>query len=131
MNSIVGFDDSQYSNTVRIAKIMGNLTVGKDGSPIKSIKIGSFTMIPNNGSVISTFVQQNKIIPGLHVDDIVFVEVSGASAAYVSFERAFISSSDTLTVVWRNLHHSSSATDNLAYADGNVKTIKYMWLDLT
>lgn len=129
-------NDNIQRNNIRANSIASNLITSPglslgSGVTVKGIYTGSFTMTPNNGAAISTFVQQSQTISGLAVGDVVSVDVFGSPAAYVSFERAYISNTDTLTVVWRNLHHSTSVVDNWTNADTSIKTIRYLWFDLT
>ena len=131
MPAIIGFEDNEYSLTSRQIYSTSLLKVGTGAIPIKAIRRGSFTITPNNGSAISTYAEQNQTISGLSVGDIVLLDISGVPAPYVSFERSYVSLQDTLTIVWRNLHHSSSTVDSLSYADSSVKTITYLWFDLT
>lgn len=119
------------SNNFSSRKINSNSLVVGDGPQIKAIRTGTFFMFPNNAAAISTFAQQTQTISGLSVGDIVHLDIFGTPATYVAFERCYVSGTDTLTIIWRNLHHSSSATDNLAYADSGEKLIRYLWFDLT
>lgn len=122
---------SLVAKNISTKEISVNSSSTLASTDIKGIHYGSFTMTPNNGAAISTFATQNQTISGISVGDVISLDISGTAAAYVGFERAFISSENTLTVIWRNLHHSTAAADNITNADANVKTFRYLWFDLT
>lgn len=127
---ITGIGDESNNFSSRNINL-NRMSLGENGTPVSGIYFGSFTMTPNNGAAISTFVEQTQTISGISVGDMISLDISGTPAAYVAFERAYISSANTLTIVWRNLHHSSSVTDGLSYTDTVAKTFRYLWFDLT
>lgn len=126
-----GIGDS--SNNLSSRNIVSNrITVGQTGAtPILGIYSGTFTIVPNSGSSFSTVVTQNQTVDGVSVGDLIFVNMTGTEAPYVQLDRVYVSANDTISIVWRNTHNSSAATDNLSYADTNIKTITYVWFDLT
>ena len=121
------------SNNLSSRNIASNrITVGQaDATPILGIYTGTFTIIPNSGSAFSTVATQNQTLDGVSVGDLIFVNMTGTEAAYVQLDRVYVSANDTITLVWRNTHNSSATTDNLSYSDTQIKTITYVWFDLT